>query len=208
MAILPRLLEKISLGPTAGDPRGMEQRFMTFAVFDQMLKNSLDGVDRDQLRKAVAAVLHNEDGRARGSVPGIYQKLGFEDLKPILPEILAAIEKPAPSGEMFADGVRVGGLKVLSKHHVEEGMTACVNYLRDQNKWASEKRTPELLAILRTYGAHAQAFIPELEKIAVTFDAGEKDFPRTLSKQKARDVRDAIQAIQASQERPQLIRVR
>lgn len=33
-----------------------------------MLKNPLDGVDRDQLRKAVAAVLHNEDGRARGSV--------------------------------------------------------------------------------------------------------------------------------------------
>jgi hypothetical protein len=208
MKTLPQLLEKIAQGPTEEDPRGMEQRFMTFAVFDQMLKNSLDGVDRDQLRKAVAAVLHNEDGRARGSVPGIYQKLSPEDLKPILPAVLDAVVTPAPSGEMFADGVRVGGLKVLAKYHIEEGMKACVDYIRDQNKWASEKRTPELLAILQTYGAHAQAFIPELEKIAVSWDGGEKDYPGHLSKQKAQMLRDAVQAIKAATDRPELTRIR
>ncbi|MCU0779511.1 MAG: hypothetical protein MUF04_00250 [Akkermansiaceae bacterium] len=49
--------------------------------------------------------------------------------------------------------------------------------------------------MLQSYGAHAQAFIAELENIAAAFDAGETDFPKDLSKQKARDVRDAIQAI-------------
>jgi hypothetical protein len=208
MKTLPKLLEKISQGPTAEDPRGMEQRFMTFAVFDQMLKNTLDGVDRDQLRKAVAAVLQNEDGRARGSVPGIYQKLSYEDLKPIMPQILEAIEKPAPSGEMFSDGVRIGGLKVLAKFHVEEGMKACVDYMRDQNKWASEHRTPEMLSILQSYGAHAQAFIPEIEKIAASWEGGEPDYPMHLSKEKVQMLRDAVQAIKAANERPELIRIR
>lgn len=208
METLPKLLEKISQGPSTVDPRGMEQRFMTFAVFDQMLENSLDGVDRDQLRKAVAAVLHNEDGRARGSVPGIYQKLGYEDLKPIMPRILEAVEKPAPSGEMFSDAVRIGGLKVLAKHHVEEGMMACVYYIRDQNKWASERRTPEALSILQCYGAHAQAFIPELEKIAASWEEGEPDYPMPLSKQKVQMLRDAVQAIKASNDRPELVRMR
>ena len=86
-------------------------------------------------------------------------------------------------------------------------MKACVDYLRDQNKWASQERTPVILGILQSYGAHAQAFIPELKEIAASFDAGEKDFPMNLSKQKAQNVRDAIQAIQTSQERPELIRV-
>ena len=208
MDSLPKLLEKLTHGPTEEDPRGMEQRFISFAVFDRMLRNSLDGVYRDQLRKAVAAVLQNEDGRARGSVPGIYQKLDFNDLKPLMPEILAAIVNPAPSGEMFSDGVRVGGLKVLAKYHVEEGMKACVDYMRDQNKWASEHRTPELLAILQSYGAHARAFVPQLEEMAVSWDGGEPDYPMHLSKQKVVMLRDAIKAIEASGERPELIRIR
>lgn len=208
MSTLPKLLERIAEGPTTEDPRGMEQRFFTFAVFDRMLKQSLDGVDYDQLRKAVAAVLHNEDGRARGSAPVIYQKLGYEDLKPILPQVLEAIEKPAPSGEMFADGVRVGGLQVLAKYHIQEGMRAGIDYIRDQNRWASEHRTPELLGILKHYGAHLQAFIPELEAIAADFDDGEPDFPKHLSKQKAQAVRGFIEEIRNVQERPGLKRIR
>jgi hypothetical protein len=62
-----------------------------------------------------------------------------------------------------------------------------------------------LLTILKTYGVHAQAFAPELEKIAASFDAGELDFPTNLSKQKAQMVRDAIKAIGESTDRPELI---
>ena len=35
------------------------------------------------------------------------------------------------------------GLRVLVKHHVAEGMNACVDYLRNQNPWESQIRTPE-----------------------------------------------------------------
>ena len=75
--------------------------------------------------------------------------------------------------------------ELLAKHHIEEGMKASVDYIRTQNKWASEKRTPQLLKILQTYGAHAKAFVPELRKIADTFAKGEEGFPGNLSKQKA-----------------------
>ena len=68
---------------------------------------------------------------------------------------------------MFADGIRLEGLRILAKHRIEEGIDACVKYTRTQNPWASEKRTPELMDILLGYGAHAKSKIPELEQIAV-----------------------------------------
>jgi hypothetical protein len=172
-----------------------------------MLRNSTEGADPELLRKAVAAGLRNQDGRARGEVSNIYQVLPYEQLKPLLPAIHQAVVEPSESGEMFADTVRVRGLELLAKHRIEEGMKAAVDYIRTQNKWASEKRTPQLLKILQTYGAHAKAFVPELRKIADTFDKGEEGFPGHLSKQKAVMVREAITAIDSSKERPELTRL-
>jgi hypothetical protein len=207
MGTLPIMLERLAKGPTKNDPRGMEQRYLCFAVFGQMLKNSVEGADPKLLQQAVAAGLQNEDGRARSEVSNIYQTLPYEQLKPLLPAIHRAVVEPAPSGEMFADTVRLRGLELLAKHRITEGMKACVDYIRSQNKWASEKRTPELLKILQSYGTHAKAFIPQLREIADTFDKGEAGFPGNLSKQKAAMVRQAIKDIEASKERPELSRL-
>jgi hypothetical protein len=208
MGTLPLMLKRITEGPTKADPRGMEQRYLCFAVFGRMLKNSLDGVDPGQLQKAVVAGLQNQDGRARGEVAHIYGNLPYAQLKPLMPAIHRAVVEPAPSGIMFADGVRVRGLELLAKHHVAEGMKACVDYIRTQNKWASEKRTPELLRLLHTYGAHAKPLIPELRKIANSFDRGEEGFPGHLSKLKAQMLRDAVTTIESSKDRPELTRLR
>lgn len=210
MPALPDLLQMIARGPSSEDPRGMEQRFVSTAVFSKMLTNgkSLEVVDRDQLRTAIASGLQNQDGWARTEISSVYQRLGYEELQPLLPAVLEAIEKPAPSGEMFADGVRLNGLKVLAKHHIEEGIQACTDYLRAQNPWASEERTPEILAILVTYGAEAQRVIPQLRETAASFEKGEKDFPRKLSKQKASAVRKAIEQIETAVDRPSLKRIK
>ena len=206
MAALPELLEMIAGEPSEEDPRHMEQRYLSYYVFGRMLRNhNLEGVDRGLLREAVAAGLDNQDGRARGSVANIYSALSYEDIEPLLPVIHEAIVTPAPSGIMFADQVRIEGLRVLAANAVEEGMRACVDYLRSQNRWASEKRTPDLLELLVGYGAHAKALIPELQEIADQFEAGEDDFPRRLSRQKAAAVREAIRAIEASEDRPEVI---
>ena len=112
--------------------------------------------------------------------------------------------EPAPSGEMFADTIRVEGLRLLAKHRVREGLHACVKYTREQNPWASEERTPELMKILLTYGTHAKAVIPELTKIAEYFEKDEKDFPEELMILKAKCVRKTIKAIRASTDTPKL----
>jgi len=210
MQTVPQLLELLAQVDTKNDPRGMQQRYLTFALFENregMLSRSLDGVDRAALYKAVRAGLTNQDGRARGSIGSVYRNLSAEDIKPLLPAIHQAIIDPAPSGEMFADGIRVEGLGLLAKHHIQEGISALVKYARDQNPWSSQNRTPELMKILLAYGTHAKAVIPELEKLAHYFEKEEKDFPKNLGLQKANSVRDTIKAIESSTETPMLERL-
>jgi hypothetical protein len=109
---------------------------------------------------------------------------------------------------MFADGIRVEGLRLLAKHRIEEGISACLKYTRDQNPWASQERTPELMKILLTYGTHAKLLIPELTRLADYFEKDEKDFPKNLMLVKAKSVRETISAIEASTESPELIRIK
>jgi len=210
MEAVPEILELLARFDPQQDPRGMQQRFFTFALFDSqngLLGRSLEGVDRQRLYQAVRAGLKNEDGRARSDFGSVYRNLSAEAIKPLLPAILQAVVEPAPSGEMFADGIRVEGLRVLAKHRVEEGIRACVDYIRNQNPWASEHRTPELAKILASYGAQARTVAPELERIAADFADGEPDFPRNLSLKKAAALREALREIQASTDHPELIRI-
>ena len=210
MVAVPEMLELLARFDPEKDPRGMQQRYFTFGLFDShngLLGRSLEGVDRQQLYLAVRAGLKNDDGRARSDFGSVYRNLSPEEIKPLLPAILQAAVESAPSGEMFADGIRVEGLRVLAKQHVEEGIRACVDYMRNQNPWASEHRTPELTKILVSYGANAQRVVPDLKRIADNFDAGEPDFPKNLSLQKAAAVREAIRAIEASNDHQELIRI-
>ena len=208
--VVPQLLELLARVDVKKDPRGMQQRYLSFALFDNegLLGRSLEGVDRPALYKAVRAGLKNQDGRARGSIGSVYRHLSLEEIKPLLPAIHEAIVQPAPSGEMFADGIRVEGLRLLSQHHIEEGVNALVIYTRDQNPWASQIRTPELMKILLTYGTHAKAAIPELTKIANYFEKDEKDFPPDLMRMKGESVRETIAAIESSTDSPELVRLK
>jgi len=210
MVAVPEMLELLARVDPERDPRGMQQRYLTFGLFDSrngLLGRSLEGVDRQQLYLAVRAGLKNDDGRARSDFGSVYRTLSPQEIKPLLPAVLQAVVESAPSGEMFADGIRVEGLRVLAKHHVEEGIRACVDYLRNQNPWASEHRTPELTKILVSYGANAKSVVPDLKRLADNFDAGEPDFPQNLSRQKAATLREAIREIEASNDHQELIRI-
>ena len=101
-----------------------------------------------------------------------------------------------------------GILILVGGPSTEEGISACVNYTRDQNPWDSQERTPELMKILLSYGNQAKFVIPELKKIADYFEKEEKDFPKKLKIMKAKCVRETIAAIEASKESPELIRLK
>jgi hypothetical protein len=211
MPAVPSLLKALARAPSGRDPRGMEQRYLCFTLFDRrggMLRGSLEDVDRRALYAAIRAGLKNEDGRARSAVGSIYEALSFETLEPLLPAIYEATMEPAPSGIMFADGVRVAGLNLLAKHRIEEGIGACVHYIRHQKQHGSEKRVPKILEILKGYGAYAKEGIPELRATAKYFEDDEANFPKKLSRGKAAAVREAIREIQKATEQPTLRRLR
>jgi hypothetical protein len=167
MPAVPELLEMIARSPAKDDPRAMEQRFLCFALFekrDGLLGKSLEGVNPDQLRKAVVAGLQNEDGRARGTIGNIYEKFSFQEIQPLLPAIYEAIVKPAPSGEMFADGVRLAGLDLLARNRIKEGLPFSVS-LMDIERWGKKNRITGCLESLARYGGAARPMLPQLRQM-------------------------------------------
>ncbi|MFK7909965.1 MAG: acetylesterase, partial [Akkermansiaceae bacterium] len=211
MVALPELLTMVAKGATKEDPRAMEQRYLSFALFNSrggMLGRSLEGVDRGLLFKAVRAGLTNEDGRARGSYSSIYNQLTFEEIKPLIPDIHRAIVEPSPSGIMFGDQIRTAGLELYAKHHISEGIELTADYAKNMKPHASQIRIVKIMELMKSYGAHGKRVIPMLEDAIDYFENKEKDFPKRLSMQKAQAVRDTIKEIKASKERPKLISIK
>ena len=166
-SIVPELLTMLAKGPSKSDPRGMEQRYLSFALFNGrggMLGKSLEGVDRKLLVKAVRAGLRNEDGRARGSFGTVYRNLTYDEIKPLLPAIHQAIVTPAPSGIMFAGGIRLSGIELLAKYRIREGLPLCLRIM-EINKWGKKHRITQCLKTLGTYGAAARAVLPQLRRL-------------------------------------------
>jgi len=210
MPAVPDLLRRVVRGPTEEDPRGMEQRFLITALFSTrhgLLGRSLNGVDQELLLAAVKTGLQNQDGHARGQFGSVYQNLTLEQLRPILPAIHRAILERAPSGEMFDGSIQTAGLELFSKHHISEGIELIAGYVKAQKKHGSQIHTPKLLALLEPYGTHARRAIPLLERAAHYFENEEQDFPRAMSLQKAKDVRDTIEKIKQRTDQPELIQL-
>ena len=167
-AVVPEMLERLAKGgDPKNDPRNMEQRYLSFALFNAkggLLSKSLKGVDRDLLGKAVRAGLKNEDGRARGSFATVYDNLTYDEVKPLLPAILKAIVDRSPSGIMFSDGIRLKGLALLAKHHVAEAMPVCIDIM-DIERWGKNRRIMGCLKALQYYRGAARGLLPRLVKL-------------------------------------------
>ena len=208
----PDLL-RLALQTDGGDPLGMTQRYLCMALFKDghldngprrgLLVDSLAGVDRKMLLPTIKRMLKLSDGYSRSTVASVFGKLTDEELDQLWPDILEAVEKPAPSGEMFADGVRLAGLQLLAKHHIKEGIRVCLGYAKSQNPWASENRMWTIMAALKSYGAAAKEVLPDLEALAAYCKA-ERAFPEDCRKKKTAAVEDAIQAIEAATDQPKL----
>ena len=108
--------------------------------------------------------MQNEDGRARGSLETVYANLTYDEIKPFLPAIHQAIVEPAPSGIMFASGIRLSGVELLAKHRIREGMPLCIRIM-EIDKWGKKNRIAKCLKTLETYGSAAKPVLPELRQL-------------------------------------------
>ena len=158
--------------PNPADPRRQAARAASFALFSpfpgergprSILAESLDGVDRAKLIPALQTLLAHEDSVPRSSVRKTFTNLTDADLVALLPSIVKAVEKLAPSNEMFADGIRLAGLDLLSRLRIREGMALCVSVM-EPDRWGEKNRTKDCLTYLARYGAHARPLLPELQK--------------------------------------------
>jgi hypothetical protein len=155
------------------DPRGRVQGTLAESLFSpspgkrepkSILADSIEGVDRDLFYTAIRALLKNEDGRIRGLLSRLYAKLEPQDIAALLPDILQAIRTPAPSGEMFADGIRLAGLDLLARLRIREGMDLAVE-LMEPDRWGQGNRIPRCVAALARYGGNAKAHLPRLREV-------------------------------------------
>jgi len=204
------LLAKFTRRDPKSDPRNMEQRYLTFVLFNRgrgLLGRSVEGVDRDLLFKAVRAGLRNEDGRARGNIASVYRNLTYDEIEPLLGAINEAIVAPAPSGIMFADGIRLSGLELFVKYRIKEGMEGIVRYARDQKLHGSKPRLEKVMKFLISYGAHAKSMIPKLKELAVYFPT-QTAHPRSINREKSKIVEATIEKIQTATEYPKLIHLK
>jgi len=133
--------------------------------------------------------LQNDDSVARGSIAHIYDKLTDHDLAVLMPDIIKAIDKMAPSNEMFAEGIRLAGLDLISRLHIHEGMALCVSTI----EWRWGNKFEKRLEYLQRYGVHAKEMLPQLRKL------------HSKSAKKDKILDKAIADIEASTETPTLV---
>ena len=170
---IPELLKLLQDYDAEKDPRGMQQRYLSFALFnrrDGLIGQSLEGVDRDELFSAVRLGLENEDGLARASFSSVYQNLSFKEIEPLLPAIYTAVVELAPSGVMFADKIRLSGLELLAKHRIKEAMPLCVELI-ELDRWGSGNRIARCLNALKLYGGSAKEMLPSLAPLKSYLEA-------------------------------------
>jgi hypothetical protein len=192
------------------DPRRQAARYASFSLFSpfpgargprSILAQSLDGVDRTQLIPALQTLLAHEDSVPRATVRKTLDRLTDAELVALLPDIVKAIEKLAPSNEMFADGIRLAGLDLLSRLGIREGMELCVSVI-EPDRWGEDDRTQNCLKYLARYGTHAKTLLPKVRENRA-YLANIKKRPT----QKMAEVDALIAAIESSTATPTLVSV-
>ncbi|MEI8372848.1 MAG: DUF6288 domain-containing protein [Planctomycetota bacterium] len=192
------------------DPRGFQPRGLAFSLFypggalggKGLLADSIQGVDRALLYPAIRRVVRTDDGRARGCMRSTYQLLTLEDIRELAPDILFSIEQKAPSGEMFAGGVRLAGVKMLAKHRIKEGIPLCFTAM-DWRNWGAGERIAVCLDTLKQYGANALPLLKEIERTWTVDEATKNSLKPQLDK-----LREVIRTAENDNNPPKLISIK
>jgi len=190
------------------DPIQLTHGELAATLFGNLMKNSIEGVDRKLLYPSIRAVAKNADGMARATLRKTFEKLlTLEDVQALGPDILAAVRTPSPADKMFANEIRMGGFKALAKYHFKEGIGAGVIFAKTQGGHGSQKRTGEIMKELITYGSAAQTVLPGLKELIVQFntECAEGRFPKgAINQVRIDSVEEAIKAIEGAKDQPAL----
>jgi len=137
-------------------------------------------------------------------------QLTLEDIQALAPEILAAIEIPSPADTMFANEIRMAGFKALAKYRFKEAIETGVKFAKTQGGHGSESRTGVIMKEIVKYGTAGRGVLPELRALIAQLDAECQagGFPDDCNKMRVASVEEAIKAIEAATEQPELRSIR
>jgi len=158
------------------DPRDtlmVESRYLGEALFKKrdrsgksgLLAESIEGADPAKLLAAARRILKNPCGGARASVTTLYNTMTPKQLKPIMPEIIAAIEKPGWS-VMFSNNVREKGLLFLAENHISEGLDQLMKIMEPDPARGNEGYwfAPRVIKYFKHYRGAARDRLPKLRE--------------------------------------------
>ncbi|MCY2971080.1 MAG: DUF6288 domain-containing protein, partial [Planctomycetota bacterium] len=186
------------------DPIQLTHGELAAALFKGLLRTSIKGIDPELLYPAIRAISKNADGMARAQLTHtITNQLTLEDVQALAPDILLAIDIPSPADTMFANEIRMAGLRALSKYNFREGIRVSLKFAQTQSPHGSEKRMGEIMKELLRYGSAAKEVLPDL-KVLIIQCQEEKDFPDWAKKMKIVSVEEAIKAIESTSTQPEL----
>jgi hypothetical protein len=119
--------------------------------------------------------------------------LNEEDRQQLWADIYRATRDIAPSGIMFADGVRKSGLKLMMEQKVEEGIDMTIAFM-SESRWGAGYRVKGAIEVLRGYGPAAKKALPLLLKL--------KEARKNASEGDKAKIDAAIKAIETGEEKP------
>ena len=197
------------LQPVAwADPIQFTHGELSAALFGGPMKDSLKDIDPKLRNLAIRVISRNPDGMARMHLRGYFEnQLTEKDVEELGPDIYAAVKTPSPADTMFANEIRMGGMRALVKYHFKEGIEACVVLAKSQGGHGSETRTAEIMKDLIGYGTAAREAIPGLKELIREFNDQCKrgEYPAgELNDKRVNSVEDAIKAIQSATTQPEL----
>jgi hypothetical protein len=100
----------------------------------------------------------------------------------------------------------MAGFKALTKYRFREGIEAGVKFAKTQGGHGSESRTGAIMKEIVRYGAAARGVVPELKVLIDQFNADCQagGFPDDCNKMRVASVEEAIKALEAATEQPEL----
>jgi len=155
----------------------------------------LDTVDRKLLIEATRSLLRTSNGGGRSMVSDVvYPHLTHAELQELWGDIYVATTERAPSGVMFADGVRANGVALMAKHGIEEGLEAGALFVAEE-RWGTHGRIGQGVPAMAGYAGAVRDVLPIMKQMIEQ---------RYAKDPKNRQKYLAILEKAASEERPQL----
>ncbi|MFK7911467.1 MAG: DUF6288 domain-containing protein [Akkermansiaceae bacterium] len=202
---IPSLL-KLATQRWESDPNQKLQVEIAIALFNTAkhigkpglcVKYGMSDANRPLFAPALKVLLLNPNGSARGWASGwSFKQLTQKEIEFLWLEIYLSSRYKGPSSMMWSNTVRIGGLTIMSKRRIAEGLDILVELMVSP---ASNPKLRELpLKLVPMYGSHAKRYLPALKKGADEFSSAKKH----KIKKKADPINKLIKIIEAMPDKP------